>query len=144
MMEESQIHYDPAADFYALLGVSPGATDAEIKKAHKRAAKKIHPDLNPDKKEWATRQFQLINSAYEVLSKPSTRTPYDRERWKALARRKMAAAAEMEVESPRKVRRREKSPDRIITTIFLAMFGLMLLVVFGIIVVSAITKALSR
>ena len=56
-------------DYYKILGVSKNATDAEIKKAFKTAARKYHPDLHPEsKKAEMTEKFKDVNEAYAVLS----------------------------------------------------------------------------
>lgn len=65
-----------AEDYYSLLGVSKGATEAEIKQAYRKLAMKHHPDRNPGDKA-AEEQFRKINSAYEVLSDPKKRQLYD-------------------------------------------------------------------
>ncbi|AZC18565.1 J domain-containing protein [Pseudomonas sp. CMR5c] len=62
--------------FYAVLGVSPVATDDQIKAAYRRRAMDMHPDRNPGKD--TTKQFQLLNEAYAVLSNPKSRAEYDR------------------------------------------------------------------
>lgn len=64
-------------DLYAVLGVSPTATEDEIKRAFRRLAAEHHPDRNPDDKRAATR-FKRINAAYQVLSDPAERAAYDR------------------------------------------------------------------
>ncbi len=56
-------------DPYKVLGVSPGATDEEIKKAYRTLAKKYHPDLNPGNEE-AEDRMNEINVAYDLLTKP--------------------------------------------------------------------------
>ena len=56
-------------DPYKVLGVSPDASDEEIKRAYRRLAKKYHPDLNPGDKE-AARRMQEVNAAYEQIKNP--------------------------------------------------------------------------
>ncbi|MDD6199885.1 MAG: DnaJ domain-containing protein [Firmicutes bacterium] len=56
-------------DPYEVLGVSPGASDEEIKQAYRRLAKKYHPDLNPGD-ETAAKKMQEINAAYEQIKNP--------------------------------------------------------------------------
>ena len=63
-------------DYYQILGVNKNATDDEIKKAYRKLARKLHPDLNPNDKE-AHKRFQEINEANEVLSDPEKRKKYD-------------------------------------------------------------------
>ena len=67
---------DQKRDYYDVLGVQKGATDAEIKKAYRRLAKENHPDLHPGDKE-AESRFKEINEAYEVLSDSDKRSRYD-------------------------------------------------------------------
>ena len=63
-------------DYYQILGLNKNATDDEIKKAYRKLARKLHPDLNPNDKE-AHKKFQEINEANEVLSDPEKRKKYD-------------------------------------------------------------------
>lgn len=56
-------------DPYKTLGVQPGASDEEIKKAYRSLAKKYHPDLHPDDAV-ASERMNEINAAYDILSKP--------------------------------------------------------------------------
>jgi len=64
-------------DYYKVLGVEKGATDAEIKKTYRKLARKHHPDINPDDKN-AEKKFQQINEANQVLSDPENRKKYDK------------------------------------------------------------------
>jgi molecular chaperone DnaJ len=63
-------------DLYDLLGVSRDADSDAIKKAYRRLARKLHPDVNPDPE--TQEQFKEVTRAYEVLSDPQKRAAYDR------------------------------------------------------------------
>ena len=63
-------------DYYKILDVPKTATQDEIKKAYRKLARKMHPDLNPNDKE-AHKKFQQINEANEVLGDPEKRKKYD-------------------------------------------------------------------
>lgn len=62
-------------DYYATLGVSRDATIEEIKKAYRRKARSLHPDVNPSPE--AEQQFKDVSQAYDVLSDPDKRRSYD-------------------------------------------------------------------
>ncbi|WP_176358313.1 molecular chaperone DnaJ [Mycobacterium persicum] len=64
-----------ARDYYGLLGVSKGASETEIKRAYRKLARELHPDVNPD--EAAQAKFKEISVAYEVLSDPEKRRIVD-------------------------------------------------------------------
>lgn len=63
-------------DFYKVLGVSKDASDADIKKAYRKLARKYHPDQNPGD-EAAERRFKEISEAHTVLADPEQRKQYD-------------------------------------------------------------------
>ncbi|MGZ3900531.1 MAG: DnaJ C-terminal domain-containing protein, partial [Bacteroidia bacterium] len=63
--------------YYKILEVDKSASDAEIKKAYRKLARKYHPDLNPNDAN-AKKKFQQINEANEVLSDPEKRKKYDK------------------------------------------------------------------
>jgi len=63
-------------DFYQVLGISKGATAAEIKKGYRKMAVKYHPDKNPGDTE-AEEKFKLAAEAYEILSDENKRARYD-------------------------------------------------------------------
>lgn len=70
-------------DYYKILGVGKNASADDIKKAYRKLARKLHPDLNPNDKE-SHRKFQELNEANEVLSDPEKRAKYDKygKNWK--------------------------------------------------------------
>ncbi|WP_298179356.1 molecular chaperone DnaJ [Saccharomonospora sp.] len=64
-----------AKDYYGILGVSKNATDQEIKRAYRKLARELHPDVNPS--EDAQHKFSEVTTAYEVLSDPQKRKIVD-------------------------------------------------------------------
>ncbi|EHK86125.1 DnaJ-class molecular chaperone with C-terminal Zn finger domain-containing protein [Saccharomonospora azurea SZMC 14600] len=64
-----------AKDYYGILGVSKDATDQEIKRAYRKLARELHPDVNPS--EDAQHKFSEVTTAYEVLSDPQKRKIVD-------------------------------------------------------------------
>ncbi len=63
-------------DYYHILNVDKKASDEDIKKAYRKLARKLHPDLNPNDKD-AHKKFQQINEANQVLSDADKRKKYD-------------------------------------------------------------------
>ena len=64
-----------AKDYYGILGVPKNATDQEIKRAYRKLARELHPDVNPS--EDAQHKFSEVTSAYEVLTDPQKRKIVD-------------------------------------------------------------------
>ncbi|MGI8310803.1 molecular chaperone DnaJ [Saccharopolyspora sp. ASAGF58] len=64
-----------ARDYYATLGVAREATPEQIKRAYRKLARELHPDVNPD--EAAQERFREVTTAYEVLSDPKKRQVVD-------------------------------------------------------------------
>ncbi len=63
------------ADYYGVLGVARDADPDEIKKAYRKLARELHPDVN--KAQDAADRFKEVTAAYEVLSDPKKRQMYD-------------------------------------------------------------------
>jgi curved DNA-binding protein CbpA len=64
-------------DLYKVLGLSRGASQEDIRKAHRKLVRKYHPDANPEDPQ-AEERFKEIQQAYEVLSNPEKRQEYDK------------------------------------------------------------------
>ncbi len=67
----------PSSNCYELLGVSTSANNAELRKAFRQLSKQLHPDTTSLPNEEATRQFQNVCEAYDLLSDPVLRANYD-------------------------------------------------------------------
>lgn len=78
-------------DPYAVLGVARDATPLQVARAHRRLAKRHHPDLHPDAAD--QRAMHRINEAWRVLSVPSLRADYDRRHPSAAASRSTSSAS---------------------------------------------------
>jgi hypothetical protein len=66
-----------AFDPYAVLGVPRGATPLQVARAHRRLAKRFHPDLHPN--EEVVERMRRVNAAWRLLSNPSERASWDRD-----------------------------------------------------------------
>lgn len=62
-------------DPYRILGLEPGASDEEVKRAYRQLAKKYHPDMNPGD-EYASKMMNDINAAYDQIKNPPKQTVY--------------------------------------------------------------------
>ena len=67
----------PSYNCYELLGVSPTANNEELRKAFRQLSKRLHPDTTSLPSDEATRQFQNVCEAYDLLSDPVLRANYD-------------------------------------------------------------------
>ena len=65
------------SDPYQILGVPKTATAAELKTAYRKLAKKLHPDVNPGRKD-IEQKFKEVTAAYDLLSDADKRARYDR------------------------------------------------------------------
>ena len=67
----------PSTDYYAILDISPHASQGEIKRSYRRLARKYHPDLN---QQTLDQHIKLLNEAYYILGNPAKRAAYDQQR----------------------------------------------------------------
>lgn len=80
-------------DHYAALGVSSGASLAEIKKAYRQYAAQYHPDRNTDPQ--APQRFRAVQEAYDILSDETKRQAYDDNRRRNLLDDPLATARDI-------------------------------------------------
>ncbi|NLN62009.1 MAG: J domain-containing protein [Myxococcales bacterium] len=71
--------FNPAIDYYAILGVAPNAGERAIKAAYRQLAARYHPDRHRghDLEDLATEKLAQLNEAFRVLSDPALRSAYD-------------------------------------------------------------------
>ena len=62
-------------DYYSILGVERGASDADIKRAYRKLARKYHPDVSKEKN--AEEKFKEVSEAYETLKDPEKKAAYE-------------------------------------------------------------------
>src|SRR5262245_29891514 len=67
-----------AEDPYKVLGVQRNASDEDIRRAYRKLAKELHPDLNPSNRAAAEERFKKVSAAYEIIGDASKRAQYDR------------------------------------------------------------------
>jgi curved DNA-binding protein CbpA len=98
-------------DYYAILGLSPGASQAEIRAAYRKLALAHHPDVSPAGRERgaADDAMSRINEAYETLSDPRRREAYDRQRY---ARRTVRHPYQPRWRAPRRQSARRRRAQR--------------------------------
>src|SRR3989449_8123772 len=65
----------PARDLYEILGIQRDASDEDIRKAYRRLARELHPDVNAEPR--SEERFKEVAGAYEIISDPDKRARYD-------------------------------------------------------------------
>lgn len=104
--------YTPERDVYRLLGVQPSATIDEIGMACRRLALAFHPDHNGSPR--ATQEMQVVNAVRQVMTDPSRRASYDRERIRFHSRRISRTPAPLPIVPPLVPLRLEQRPSPIV------------------------------
>ncbi|KAJ2413074.1 hypothetical protein GGF47_005959, partial [Coemansia sp. RSA 2524] len=79
MERECASNSEASPDYYKILNVSRHASTEQVRDSYKRLSLLFHPDRHHDaeSREWAHRQFNIINHAYEMLTDPRSRAAYD-------------------------------------------------------------------
>src|SRR5215510_6227015 len=67
-----------AEDPYKVLGVQRDASEDDVRRAYRKLAKELHPDLNPANRAAAEERFKKVSAAYEIVGDPNKRRQYDR------------------------------------------------------------------
>ena len=98
-------------------------SDEDIKKAYRKLARKLHPDLNPNDKE-AHKKFQQINEANEVLSDPEKRKKYDQygENWQHAEEFEKARQSGLEARAETAAQSHGRYCSRILETVSILIF----------------------
>ena len=111
-------------DYYKILGIPKTATGKDIKKAYRKLARKLHPDLNPEDKE-AERKFKQINEANEVLSNPENRKKYDKygKDWEHAEAYEKAEQQQQQYQQSQYQRNAGEFNDQDYSSFFESMFG---------------------
>ena len=73
----SKMDKGPSVSYYDVLQVRPGASDADVRSAYYKLAKRFHPDVNPQERRLAELRFRLINEAYAHLKTQDNRARYN-------------------------------------------------------------------
>jgi hypothetical protein len=101
-------------DYYEILGINKNVSDAEIKKAYRRAALKYHPDRNPHNPNVAA-LFREAAEAYEVLSDPESRKLYDQYGYNFESKRQAPGYQEPSAPPP------HEAPDSIMEEVYIEL-----------------------
>lgn len=70
--------FEPGADYYDVLQVSPTADSGEIRRAFRQLVLECHPDKNPGRRQWSEQRIRQLIKAYEVLGDADKREAFDR------------------------------------------------------------------
>ncbi|KAJ2136436.1 hypothetical protein GGH17_001960 [Coemansia sp. RSA 788] len=100
MERECASNSEASPDYYKILNVSRHASTEQVRDSYKRLSLLFHPDRHHDaeSREWAHRQFNIINHAYEMLTDPRSRAAYDQLGEEGV---RLSAALGLKVQSPR-------------------------------------------